>query len=1020
MSELRFSLFGTPRFECDGEPVKITRRKVTALLAYLAVTGQPHSREAVATLLWPDSDATSAYAYLRNALWMVKQTPIADCVGAEQDTLALRQDHLWVDVAHFEGNLAACRAHSHPEQDVCADCVSLLKEAVALYQGDFMSGFTLEDSADFDEWQFFQTEALRRALCEALEKLVLWYDQHGPLEVALDYARLWQSRDPLNEGVQRHLMTLYAQKGQRATALHLYETLIRDLRSQGLAPAAETVTLYQRIRAGDIRPASEQVDRSAVVPGLPQDFPASVTESKPRNNLPTQVTAFIGRRAELAEVQRLLTDPETRLITLTGPGGIGKTRLSLRAAEAALAAFPDGVFFVPLAAVEMPEMIVSTIADVLKLVLYQQSAAAPFAQLAHYLYDKRMLLVLDNLEQALSGAVLLADLVQQTRALKLLVTSRERLNVQGEWVLEVRGLRCPETVDVEEVTDYGAVRLFIERAQRANHAFAPDAEAMAAIVRICRLVEGMPLGLELAAAWTKVLSCQEIADEIAVSLDFLSLALRDLSERHQSLRAVFARSWGLLSKEEQAVYCALSVFRGGFTRTAAAAVSGASLPLLASLIDKSMLYRAAPDRYDILHVLRQYAEEQLSADPERSDFIHDRRSEYYLDWLRRLEPALKGPGKDVTFGQLAALEAIDTERVNIHAAWRWAVAHGKFERLHAATLSLGLFCDIRSRFRESLELFGEVVAVLDRPGVEARPALLGLLLGIQGESLLRLSQPGALETLQRATHVLGAAPLGPELALVNVLSSYAATWYPPEEVERRLNESLAFYRTANDPWGVALTLGVIGESLHVFIRQNPEAAREYIQQSLDIRRQIGDLWGMAISLFTLAMLAEWREAFAEARRYYQESLELRQTLKDANGAAHCLLGVGRVAYRLGDRDTARHMLRQSFELLREIGAPHGGPDALEGMAQIAYDEGALAEARDLLLESCAIRQRIGETGSPLAFILLRLGNICRELGEIEAARGHLSESLAIFERFGPEEWREQAAVALQQVDDGAH
>lgn len=1015
MPDLRLFLFGTPQLECDGAPVKLTRRKVTALLAYLAVTGQPHSREEVATLLWPDFDATSAYAYLRNALWMLKQMPLADRVEVEQETLTFRQDEAtWVDVARFEMALAARRAHPHPEREVCEACIPLLEESAALYQGDFMAGFTLEDSAAFDEWQFFQAESLHRAYTGALEKLTLWYSQREP-ETALDYARRWQSCDPLHEGAHRHLMTLYAQLGQRAAALHLYDTLIRDLRAQGLRPSDETVALYQRIRASDGTRASR-----------PPEITSSDQSSGifPRHNLPTPSTAFVGRRVELAEVQRLLGEPETRLITLTGPGGIGKTRLSLRAAESSLVAFPDGVFFVPLAAVETPEMIVSTIADVLKLVLYQQSTAAPFAQLAHYLHDKRMLLVLDNLEQALSGAVLLADLVQQTQALKLLVTSRERLNVQGEWVLEVHGLRCPETAEagaaLVDVTDYGAVRLFIERAQRTNHAFAPDAEDMAAIVRICRLVEGMPLGLELAAAWTKLLSCEEIAGEIAVSLDFLSLALRDLPERHQSLRAVFTRSWSLLSKEEQAVYCALAVFRGGCARAAAKTVAGASLPLLASLIDKSMLYRAGPDRYDVLHVLRQYAEEQLAANPDLNDAVRDRQSEYYLDWLYRLEPALKGPGKDVAFGQLAALEAIDTERENIHAAWAWAVARGKYERLRAATFSLGLFCDTRSRFRESLALFGEAIATLDCPGVAAPPAFLGLLLGIKGESLLRLSQPGARETLQRAVQVLDVAPPGPELALANVLNSYTGSWYPPEEMERRLNNSLVFYRANNDLWGVALTLGVIGESLHVSIYHNRETARDYVQQSLDIRRQIGDLWGMAIALFTLGMIAEWGEAFAEARRYYQESLELRQKLKDVNGAAYCMQNVGRMAYRLGDRDTARRLLHQSLELLREIGAPHGGPDALEALAQIAYDEGALVEARDLLLESCAIRRRIDETGRPLAFTLLRLGNLCRELRESEAAREHIAESLAIFEHFGPEEWQERAAAALQQVDDGAH
>jgi predicted ATPase/DNA-binding SARP family transcriptional activator len=1009
MSELRFFLFGTPHLECDGAPVKMTRRKTMALLAYLAVTGQPHSREAITTLLWPDFDAESTYAYLRNALWMLRQTPLADWVGIEQETLAFRQDRAtWVDVACFEAALAARRAHPHPEYDVCEACIPLLEEAVALYQGDFMAGFTLEDSAAFDEWQFFQAEALRRAFTDALEKLTLWYGQRGPLETALDYARRWQSLDPLHEGAQRSLMNLYAQSGQRATALHLYETLIRDLRAQGLTPSEETVALYQHIRAGDVA----QVSR-----------PLEITSSNqssgvlPLYNLPTPATAFVERTAELAELHRLLSDPEARLITLTGPGGIGKTRLSLHAAEASLATFPDGVFFVPLAAVETPDLIVSTIADVLGLVLYQQSAAAPLTQLMHHLHEKRMLLVLDNLEQALSGAPMLAELVQRTRTLRLLVTSRERLNVQGEWVLELRGLRCPEATDIADAATYGAVQLFVERARRISHAFAPDAEDMAAIVRICRLVEGMPLGLELAAAWTRLLSCREIADEIAVSLDFLTLALRDLPERHQSLRAVFARSWSLLAKEEQACYCALSVFRGGFTRAAAAAVSGASLPLLASLIDKSMLYRAAPDRYDILHVLRQYAEEQLATTPELSDAVRDLHSDYYLDWLRRLEPTLKGPGKDVAFGQLAALDTIQTDRENIHAAWHWAVAQGRTESLHAAAFSLGMFCDIRSRFRESLELSEGAITMFSRPGIETASEFLGLLLGIQGECLSRLAMPGALETMQRSVQVLSAAPLGPELALVNVLSSYGATWYTPEEMECRLNDSLDFYRATHDLWGMALTLGVIGEVLELVRHHNCEAARSHTRQSLDIRRQTGDLWGMAIALYTLGMIAESEELFLEARQCYQESLEVRQALKDVNGAAYCTYNVGRMAYWLGDWEIARQLQLQSLTLLREIGAVHGRPEALAALAQIACDEGALAEARDFLSEACATYRAMGAVGQPLAFALLRLGNLCLELADVEAARGYLEESLALFEQFGPPEGREQVLAGLQQVEN---
>ena len=1186
MPELRFFLFGTPRLECDGTPVKLTRRKVTALLAYLAVTAQPHSREAVATLLWPDSDATSAYAYLRNALWMVKQTPIAAWLEAEQDVLELHQDHSWVDVTRFEANLAACRAHPHPERDVCADCIPLLEEAVVLYRADFMSGFTLEDSADFDEWQFFQTEALRRASCGALEKLVLWYNRHGPLETALDYARRWQSLDPLNEGVQRHLMTLFTQLGQRASALYLYETLIRDLRAQGLAPSEETVTLYQRIRAGDELPAFEsdvartgasvaaeevrkppglpigtvtylftdiqgsvalwdqkpgamkravakhhailrqnieahggivfkivgdafqaafvlapqalaaavaaqralchtdwgeitplcvrmgvhtgpaelvedggavdyavshtlnrvarvmsaghggqillsqetaalvqhelpsdvafrdlgnhvlkglaQPERlfQVVAPGLPQDFPPLATELKPRHNLPVQTTAFVGRRPELAELHRLLDDPDARLITLIGSGGIGKTRLALHIAEEALPAFPAGVFFVPLAAVETPELIVSTLADVLGLVLYQQSVAAPLTQLAHHLQDKRMLLVLDNLEQVLSGAPLIAELVQHTQALKILVTSRVRLNVQSEWVLELQGLRFPGPEQAEDAETYGAVRLFLERARHINHAFAPDADELAAVVRICRLVQGMPLGLELAAAWTRLLSCREIADEIAVSLDFLTLSLRDLPERHRSLRAVFAHSWNLLSREERACYCALSVLRGGFTRAAAVEVADASLPLLASLMDKSMLYRTTSGRYEILEVLRQYAEQQLAATPEQSTAIRDRHCDYYLGLLQRLEPALKGPGKDVAFGQLAALDMIQQDLDNVRVAWRWASAQGKAQALHAAAFSLGMFCDIRSRFREGVELFGEAVAAFDHPGVDIAPEFLGLLLGIQGEYLARLSMSECFVALRRGVALVDTCPPGPELALVNILSSYGASVHSLEERERRLRDSLAIYEARNDLWGKALVLTVTAETLDLILGHDLESAGRHVRQALDLQRQIGDCWGTAISLFTLGLVYEAQDEFLKARQCYQESLDVRYALKDMNGVGACIHNLGRIAYRLGDLDAARALQLQSLATMREVGAPHGVPDALQALAEIGYSQGNLPEARAFLVEACAGRRAMSETGWQLAYALLRLGDVTLELAETEAAEGYFRESLALFEKMG--------------------
>jgi predicted ATPase/DNA-binding SARP family transcriptional activator len=1026
MSELRFFLLGSPHLDYDNTPVKLTRRKVIALLAYLAVTGQQHSREKVATLFWPDFEATSAYAYLRNALWLVKQTALEPWLEIEQDMLGIRRDNsLWVDVTHFEAKLAACKRHPHAEYEVCQDCISLLTEAVMLYQDDFMTGFTLEDSPDFDEWQFFQTESLRRAMTGALAKLVRWHTQHKEPDVALNYARRWQSLDPLHEGAQRHLMMLYAQMDQRATALHLYETLIRELRTQGLKPAEETVTLYQRIRSGDIPLVTEhfkKLGKSTPPPDVPKDQPIHDTQIIiPRHNLPLLPTAFVGRAAELAELRQLLDNPEVRLITLTGPGGIGKTRLALRAAEESIASFPDGVFFVPLAAVDIPDRIISTLADVLGVVLYQQGMIMSQTQpsrhleMALYLRDKKVLLVLDNLEQVLSGVPILAEIIQETQSVKLLVTSREKLKVQGEWVLELRGLRFPEEVHAEDAASYSAVNLFLERAQRINHNFTPNTDELAAIVRICHLVQGMPLGLELAAAWTNLLTCHEIAEEIAISLDFLAIALRDLPERHQSLRAVFTHSWDLLTQEERSCYCALSVFRGGFTRAACADVAGASLPILASLMDKSMLYRSASDRYEILGVLRQYAGEQLSTKPEQSDILHDRHSNYYLRVLAQLETALKGPGKDAAFGQLAALEVIQNDLGNILAAWRWGVEHNKTAAIHTACVSLGLFCDIRSRFRDGLELFREAIMAFDRPGVEIIPELLGLLLGIQGEYLSRLSMPEAITSFQRGITLLDKCESGMELALVNVLSTYASKWLTPHEIEHRLNDSLAIYKSKNDLWGMALTLGIMAERLDLIIKNNRESARQHALQSLEIRQQIGDRWGIAIALFTLAAIAEINGAFEDARDYYQQSLDVREELKELNGAAFCIGNLGRMAYQLGDLQEAYRLHQQSLATFREIGARQWIPGNLEALAPIVYKLGNLTEAKSLLIEACAMRRENREVGKELAHNLLQLGNISLDLADHETARVSFGESKQLYANLGDTDGYEKAAAGLSKV-----
>jgi DNA-binding SARP family transcriptional activator len=319
MPSLKLLLLGPPRVEYEARPVEIQRRKTLALLVYLAVTGESHRRDTLATLLWPNSSQSSARAALRRDLSVLNKSLGREWLEVDRETAALiRGPGFWLDVEQFQGRLAECRTHNHAPHDVCSDCLPPLTEAVSLYRDDFLAGFTLSDSPNFDEWQFFQTEGLRQTLASALERLVRGHSAQGGCESAIPYARRWLALDPLHEPAHQNLMGLYASVGQRAAALRQYRECVRLLEEElGVPPSEETTELYRAIKARQA-PSTPAIDQA-------------IHDVRP-NNLPAQTTAFIGRVTELAAVQAKLSRPEVRLLTLTGPGGTGKTRNTAKVA----------------------------------------------------------------------------------------------------------------------------------------------------------------------------------------------------------------------------------------------------------------------------------------------------------------------------------------------------------------------------------------------------------------------------------------------------------------------------------------------------------------------------------------------------------------------------------------------------------------------------------------------------------------------------------------------------------------
>jgi diguanylate cyclase (GGDEF)-like protein len=842
MSRLSLYLLGSPRVERDGLPVQIRRRKAIALLAYLAVTGRAHSRDALATLLWPEQSQSRARAGLRTALADIRAAVGEGCLEADRETVGLVQDPaIELDVRAFRDRLADCRAHDHVQSEGCAACLGSLAEAAALYGDDFLAGFTLPDSPAFDEWQFFESQGLRDELAFALEQLARTHGARGEHEQAIAYGRRWVALDPLHEAAQRCLMRRYAQAGQRAAALRQYEACAQVLQAElGVPPSEETAALYQAIVEGREQAAAEPK--------------AGRYRFEHLINLPVQLTPFVGRERELAIIGAKLGDPDCRLLTLTGPGGVGKTRLALEAAAALVDAFHDGVWFVPLAPLQSADGILPAVAHALS--FDYRRVGDPQRQLLDHLSESNMLLVLDNLEHLLdgadgaNGADLVAEMLRAAPEVRILATSRARLNVHGEHVLTLEGMDYPVlspgagdenlVVPSRQVPGAGkgrdAPELFLASARRAQPDLALTEDDLARVAEICRLVEGLPLAIVLAAGWVSALSPAEIAAEIRQSLDILETDMRGIpaegavgGERHRSIRAVFGHSWSLLSEREREVFRGLSVFRGSFTRLAARQVAGASLRELMALVNKSLLQHVSRERYQVHELLRRYGTERLDETPDGGRAVRDRHCGYYTG-------VVEAWGAGQPFGSLwtATVAEMDVEIENARAAWDWALAQGDVGQLDRSAEGL---CRCYNRWRRREEGITMCQSAAERLLSMASDEMsttvylswnsaLARILAWQGLYSLRLGGAEPLAQPERARQLLARSVE----AASAVPSSERETWAEGTCVFLRMGMALARAREAGQP--AALLLGDIDD----FRRVN----NTYGHQTGDVV-----LWGVA-------------------------------------------------------------------------------------------------------------------------------------------------------------------------------
>lgn len=992
MYNLEIKLFGGFAAASPAGPLSFRSDKVRGLLAYLLTCpNQVIPRDTLAGLFFPEHELTRGRKNLNLLLTRLRQalTPIQEqrpntpllLTDAQTVKLVWVGSDLWADIIFSEQVAHQCDEHVHAQLETCPDCLYRLRQVVYLYQGDFLAGFGLDDSPPFDEWRLWQQE---HRLNVVLSALILLADQAlatGNGTLAEQYARRHIQLSPWPEQPHRQVMQALAQQGKVAAALHHFTVCQKILAEEmGSSPSAETWACYQQIAN---RPAANVSPSN--IRQIASSTPVLTTEMAPRP-LPQPGTPFFGRTQTLKELSHIILNPDHRLITLIGAGGMGKTRLAIALAHQLQNQYTHGVSFVPLAPVSETDetVMVQVIAAAIGYTF--TGTSDPVTELLANLQPQHHLLVLDNFEHLLDARHLVSRLLEAAPNLTLLVTSRHPLNLPGEQVHPIAGLQLPQH-DGDAAA--ASVQLFHERANRTGATPILDGTTLPYITRICRFLQGWPLALELAASWINDFTLTEIENTLIQHLERLHTHYRDVVDRHKSVTAVLGWSYALLAPQPQQLLAQLSVFQGGWTEEAAMAIVGATPSLLQHLSQHAFIERQANGRFSIHELVRQFAQAHLTP----QDDVTQGHSHYYLHWLQAQESFLFGPEP------VQILPAIRAELNNIRKAWHWAVKQGWYTWLNLSLPPLVRYYAMTGLAATAILDLGAAAENIEKADkangdlaetttwrTKQRLALAGYL---WAEQALFYERTGAIqEATAAAEHAwhLGQQTQDP-ITLSRSLCAQGILLHVQGRMHRA-RETLSS--------GAALAQGagqgcMAAECLYRLVR--PKVTTDvYLDEARAIAHRLNDRWLKNEIARSSGGVAFYEGQLWQAYQYWQESLEYSRQFANANTIARLENNLGDLARRFGDYTQAFEFQNSALHTLQSLGDQIMEAHVLEGLTRLFWH----TDQTDLAWETtrqCEMICRQQKINTCLGYLLCMKGRMYYAEGKIRAAQATFREAI---------------------------